>query len=293
MYNNTQQSLITNVLLQANGLDERFNQTLQNMLVKFVSDKQEHWDDFLDTCVFAYNTAVHESTRFSLFEVMFGRKATLPVDLNVAKQCADKKLLEYLEAGGELSATTVEKLASHRQGIIEEAKANIQQAQEKQKEVYDRKHAHPDAFQVGTQVLKKDFLRKKRANGKMDARYLGPYIITKKLAKGFYALELAADPTRTVSRINGAHLKPYQMPPPTEYDEASHTSAQSLNKSDGSAAEHPSSNASIQDDSIPPLPPPTSFTHPPSDANIQNDSIHPLPKPVSNSTPVPKETLLS
>ena len=31
--------------MQANGLDERFNQTLQNMLVKFVDEKKEYWED--------------------------------------------------------------------------------------------------------------------------------------------------------------------------------------------------------------------------------------------------------
>ena len=64
-----------NFQLQANGLDERFNQTLQSMLVKFVAEKQKHWEDFLDTCTFAYNTSVHESALFSPFEIMFGRKA--------------------------------------------------------------------------------------------------------------------------------------------------------------------------------------------------------------------------
>eukprot|EP00731_Ephydatia_muelleri_P010832 Em0005g1418a len=34
---------------QANGLDERFNQTLQNMLVKYVSSKKDMWSHYLDT----------------------------------------------------------------------------------------------------------------------------------------------------------------------------------------------------------------------------------------------------
>ena len=44
---------------QANGLDERFSQTLQKMLVKYVASKQELWEDYLDMCVFAYNTSKH------------------------------------------------------------------------------------------------------------------------------------------------------------------------------------------------------------------------------------------
>ena len=53
---------------------ERFNQTVQNMLVKFIDKKKDTWEDYLDTCVFAYNTARHESSKFTPFELMFGRR---------------------------------------------------------------------------------------------------------------------------------------------------------------------------------------------------------------------------
>ena len=56
------------------ALMKRFNHILQNMLVKFVNDNLEHWDEFLDTNIFAYNTSVQESTHFSPFEIVFGRK---------------------------------------------------------------------------------------------------------------------------------------------------------------------------------------------------------------------------
>ena len=55
-------------------VSERFNQTLQNMLAQFVSTKKEMWSSYLDTCVFAYNTSRHESTKYCPFELMFGRK---------------------------------------------------------------------------------------------------------------------------------------------------------------------------------------------------------------------------
>ena len=73
---------------------------------------------------------------------------------------------------------------------------NIKQAQEKQKEVYDRKHAHPDVFPVGSEVPKKDFRCKKQANGKLNTWYLGPYEITEKLGKRLHAFELVADSKR-------------------------------------------------------------------------------------------------
>ena len=69
-------------MIQANGLDERWNQTLKQMIVKFTATKKDQWDEFLDTSVFAYNTSRHDSTLYSPFELMFGRKAILPVDVD-------------------------------------------------------------------------------------------------------------------------------------------------------------------------------------------------------------------
>lgn len=81
--------------MQANGLDERWNQTLQNMLVKFVHSRKTAWGSFLDTCVFAYNTSRHESTQFTSFELMFNRQATLPIDIEFRKALPEEVSREY------------------------------------------------------------------------------------------------------------------------------------------------------------------------------------------------------
>ena len=65
-------------------------------------------------------------------------------------------------------------MAAQRQELLQQVKANIKQAQDKQKEYFDHKHANPTAYSVGAKVLKKDFLRKKRKGGKMDTRFVGP-----------------------------------------------------------------------------------------------------------------------
>ena len=56
-------------------------------------------------------------------------------------------------------------------------------------------------------MVKKDFLRKKRKGGKLDPKWVGPYIITAKLSKGFYSLQCVANSSDRVKRVNGAHLK--------------------------------------------------------------------------------------
>lgn len=66
---------------------------------------------------------------------------------------------------------------------------NVEKAQKKQKESYDNKHNVGNCFGVGSLVLKKDFLRKKRRGGKLDDKWLGPYTVTAALGKGLFKLK--------------------------------------------------------------------------------------------------------
>lgn len=58
---------------QTNGLVERFNQTLQRSLVKFVNNNQTDWDEKLDGVLFAYRTSQQKSTNHTPFELMYCR----------------------------------------------------------------------------------------------------------------------------------------------------------------------------------------------------------------------------
>ena len=72
--------------------------------------------------------------------------------------------------------------------MLEKAKKNVEAAQEKQKADYNKKHANPSAYAIGSRVLVKDFTRKKRKEGKLDFRWIGPYYIMKNLGKGSLSL---------------------------------------------------------------------------------------------------------
>ena len=82
---------------QANGLDERLNQTLVNTLAKFAQEKRELWDVQLPEVVYAYNTAVQKSTKHTPFQAMFGRMVRLPVDFNATID-PDVNLQEFMDA---------------------------------------------------------------------------------------------------------------------------------------------------------------------------------------------------
>lgn len=116
----------THTHTQANGLVERFNQTLQTMLAKFVHSKKSMWSTYLDTCIFAYNTSRHDSTQFTPFELMFGRRATLPIDITFRKALPE-------EVAASIEDPDLSRLMEERAKLLEEVKKNIHTAQEKQK----------------------------------------------------------------------------------------------------------------------------------------------------------------
>ncbi len=65
-------------------------------LVKFANENKKTWDEHLDHCLFAYNTSRHESSLYSPFEVMFGRKAIIPIELEFEKD-GSELLEKYLQ----------------------------------------------------------------------------------------------------------------------------------------------------------------------------------------------------
>ena len=66
---------------QSDGMVERANKTIQVALKCYLDKEGDCWDQRLKIVQLAYNTSVHSSTGFTPYFVLFGREATLPLDL--------------------------------------------------------------------------------------------------------------------------------------------------------------------------------------------------------------------
>lgn len=66
---------------QSDGMIERFNRTLQQMLAIFVDENRTNWDDHLPYLMMAYRATVHESTKCTPNLIMLGKEITLPIDV--------------------------------------------------------------------------------------------------------------------------------------------------------------------------------------------------------------------
>ena len=63
-----------------NGMVERYNQTLLNMMGTLKERQKSDWKTFVPSLTLAYNATMHESTGFSPFYLMFGRHPRLAID---------------------------------------------------------------------------------------------------------------------------------------------------------------------------------------------------------------------
>ena len=66
---------------QSDGMVERANRTIQNMIASYISDKQDDWDEHIPLLMLAYRSSFHETLGVSPAMMMFGRDLTLPIDL--------------------------------------------------------------------------------------------------------------------------------------------------------------------------------------------------------------------
>ena len=66
---------------QTNGLTERFNRTLCEMLSQYINPQQSNWDECIPYVMLAYRSSTHSTIGVSPYFALFGREARLPVDL--------------------------------------------------------------------------------------------------------------------------------------------------------------------------------------------------------------------
>ena len=66
---------------QSDGLVERFNRTLKQMLSLFAHENPQDWDDHIPYLLMAYRATEHASTKCSPNLLMLGREITCPIDL--------------------------------------------------------------------------------------------------------------------------------------------------------------------------------------------------------------------
>ena len=162
----------------ANGLVERFNQTLKSMLKCYVKDDDKEWDKILPYVLFAYREVPEASTGFSPFELLYGRKVRGPLDVlredMIGSNETSENLVEY-----------VQQVRSRLKDMSELAHSNISDAQNEQKRYYDL-HSRDRTFEIGSRCL----VLLPSESSKLMAEWKGPYKVIEKISPVDYKINM-------------------------------------------------------------------------------------------------------
>ena len=103
-----------------NGMVDRFNQTLINMLDTLENHKKEDWASNIAPLVHSYNATKHPSTGFAPYFLMFGRYPRLAIDAYFQEHRVPTEPLPWSFEVGKLFLTErpVEELSVKRETLL-------------------------------------------------------------------------------------------------------------------------------------------------------------------------------
>ena len=164
---------------QTDGQTERMNRTLEEVLRSFVAPDQSDWDEKLPLVEFAMNNTVNSTIGTTPFLMEYGQEPLTPASLPIAQR--NSKAFKFI---------------ANWENRVKEAKQLMQQAQHRQKGLYDRK-VQEKSFDVGQWVMVST--RNMRMKGsktvrrkKLTAKFAGPFRVRRKIGAVAYDLELPA-----------------------------------------------------------------------------------------------------
>ena len=169
---------------QCNGLCERYNGTLKQMLRRMISEQEKEWDRFIEPLLFAYQEVPVESLGgFSPFELIYGR--TLRGPMSVLRDIWSNEELN------EEMMNTYEYVLNLRSKLEETCKIateSLLNAQEKQKYYFDKK-SKPRILEAGDEVL----LLLPSENNKLQMKWKGPFKIKQQVGMYNYVVEIGSN----------------------------------------------------------------------------------------------------
>ncbi|CAF2019560.1 unnamed protein product [Rotaria magnacalcarata] len=174
---------------QTNGVVERFNATFVPQISKLQDTQNNNWDEFLQAVVFAYNTGAHKTTKFSPYELLYGRSPCLPIYTRPT-QFSFNKPNDYFE---QLKKT----LRIYHQASID----NILQQQQVTKTWYDRHRLNPQ-LKIGNKVLTRIY----GLRGKLEPKFSPIPKVIVQVRHPVYIVE--DEQTHITSQVHVSDLRP-------------------------------------------------------------------------------------
>ena len=163
-----------------NGLVERFNGSLKQMLKRMCAERPADWDRYLDPLLFAIRESPQESLGFSPFELLYGRKVRGPMSVMRELWTGEVDTAE--------TKTTYQYIIDLKERLnetCEAAQKELQKSKVRYKHHYDKK-SRPRQFEVDNKVL----LLLPTDKNKLLLQWKGPFSITAKVGTLDYRINI-------------------------------------------------------------------------------------------------------
>ena len=163
---------------QCDGLVERFNRTLLNMLATCASDHPFDWEQYIRKVCMAYNSSVQASTGYTPFYLMFWRQARLPLDV-LYGTC------EPAMHSPSVHATTLHKQMAEAFALV---RSRLATQHLRQKEFYNQK-VHGQPYASGDLVWLHSPVISRGQSRKLHHPWTGPFKVIKRLSEVTYRIQ--------------------------------------------------------------------------------------------------------
>ncbi|MES9883973.1 MAG: DDE-type integrase/transposase/recombinase [Sedimenticola sp.] len=194
------QTKSTTYRAMSNGMVERFNKTLLNMIVTYVNEEQTNWDVYLPLVTAAYRGTEHATTGYTPNQLMFGREVNLPVHFLIGvsphRNNAENTYTDY-----------VANLNDRMTRIYQIVRQNLKGNSERQKRDYDTRIATHN-YSVGDIVYIMDSTKTVGKSPKLKSElYKGPLVVTRKISNLLF--EVKSGPKAKCKIVHHDRIKPF------------------------------------------------------------------------------------
>ncbi|MCO5614220.1 hypothetical protein L7F22_068500 [Adiantum nelumboides] len=188
---------------QSNGLVEKANGIIADIIRKMVESKPKRWDNFLDGAIWAYRTTYRDATQFTPFHLVYGQEALQPIELNTPTiKLTGRQEQNNDEAWIDRLLSLVE-LEWKREAAYHCYERKALQLKDKLNEGLKDKEIKEKIL-----VLRYNNALDNRFDAKFERRWEGPFIVKKAFIGGYYQL-MDLNGKEHPRKVNGYWLKPY------------------------------------------------------------------------------------